>query len=234
MDSSVFRPRRRAVLAVAGVLGMATFSVLAQSKPQPPPAQKPAASAPAQRTTPREAEARPLRVLVVGGEQTPAHSVQTLMPPLVSALARRGIQLISAAMGVEALSAGTLPHYDALLIFGDPTLTPEQQKAVAAFVDGGKGVLGIHSPSLVAQVGAQSSTLQPLAAPVTAEIVAANHPILRDVQPFASVDEGPAPAPPAGAETTVLMQRTLGQAREAFTWVRTQGKGRMFYTGYGH
>ena len=30
------------------------------------------------------------------------------------------------------------------------------------------------------------------------------------------------------------MQRTLGQGREAFTWVRTQGKGRMFYTGYGH
>ena len=30
------------------------------------------------------------------------------------------------------------------------------------------------------------------------------------------------------------MQRSVGQGREAFTWVRTQGKGRMFYTGYGH
>ena len=69
---------------------------------------------------------------------------------------------------------------------------------------------------------------------MTAEIVQAAHPIVKDVQPFATSDEGPAPAPPAGAETTVLMQRTLGQGREAFTWVRTQGKGRMFYTGYGH
>src|SRR5688572_33183629 len=123
MESSVFRPRSWAVLALAGMLGTATFGAVAQSKPQPQPApaQKPVASAPAQRTTPREAEARPLRVLVVGSEQTPAHSVQTLMPPLVSALARRGIQLIPAAMGVEALSAGTLPHYDAPLLYGDLT-----------------------------------------------------------------------------------------------------------------
>ena len=76
------------------------------------------------------------------------------MPPLVSALARRGIQLIPAAIGGRgAVAAGTLPHYDALLIYGDLTLTPEQQKAVSAFVDGGKGVLAVHSPALVGQVG---------------------------------------------------------------------------------
>ena len=224
MNSSVFRPRSWTVFVLAGLVGTATFTLFAQSKPQ----------APAARTTPREAEARPLRILVVGSEQTAAHSVQTLMPPLVSSLARRGIQLIPAAMGVEALSAGTLPHYDALLIYGDVTLTPEQQKAVAAFVDGGKGVLAVHSPSLASQVGSAPQALQPLTAPVTPEVAQPGHPILKDVQPFASIDEGPAPAPPAGAETTVLLQRAVGQGREAFTWVRTQGKGRMFYTGYGH
>ena len=70
MEFSVFRPRSWAVLALAGLLGTATFDVVAQSKPQPAPAQKPAPPAPAQRTTPREAEARPLRVLFVGSEQT--------------------------------------------------------------------------------------------------------------------------------------------------------------------
>ena len=234
MESSVFRARSWAVLALAGMLGTATFGAVAQSKPQPAPAPTPVAAAPAQRTTPREAEARPLRVLVVGSEQSAAHSVQTLMPPLVSALARRGIQLIPAAMGVEALSAGTLPHYDALLIYGDLTLTPEQQKAVSAFTEGGKGVLAVHSPALVGQVGLKPAALQLLSAPVTAEIVQAGHPIVRGVQTFPTSDEAPAPAPPAGAEATVLMQRSMGQGQEAFTWVRTQGKGRLFYTGYGH
>jgi type 1 glutamine amidotransferase len=120
------------------------------------------------------------------------------------------------------------------MIFGDQTFTPEQQKALAAFVDGGKGVLAIHSPALVGQVGGPAAAAQALTSAATAEIVQAGHPILRGVQPFATTDEGPAPAPPVGAETTVLLQRTLGQVREAFAWVRTQGKGRMFYTGYGH
>jgi uncharacterized protein len=229
MDFSVSRPRFWAVFAFASLLGTATFTVLAQSTPQ----SKPAAAAPAQRTTPREAEARPLRVLFLGGEQAP-HSSAALVSPMGAALARRGIQLTHVLTPAEALAPEKLRHYDALVVFGDQKFTAEQQKALAAFVDGGKGVLAVHSPSLVGQVGSPSPAAPALASQVTAEIVQAGHPIVKDVQPFATADEGPAPAPPAGAETVVLMQRTLGPGREAFTWVRTQGRGRMFYTGYGH
>jgi uncharacterized protein len=228
------RPQVWAVYVLAGLLGTVTFTVLAQSKPQPPPA--PGAAAPRvapPRTTPRESEARPLRVLFLGFEKAP-HSSATVFGPLASALARRGIQLIYVPTAAEVFAADRLSHYDALMVFGDQTFTADQQKALAAFVDTGKGVLAVHSPALVGQVGSQPDAAQPLATPVTAEIVQAAHPIVKDVQPFATSDEGPAPAPPAGTETTVLMQRTLGQDREAFTWVRTQGKGRMFYTGYGH
>ena len=233
MELSVTRPRFWARAALAGLLGTATLTVFAQSKPPTPGqgAARPAAAP--QRTMPRESEARPLRVLFVGSDQAP-HQSSALMTPLVSALARRGIQLITVPVAAEALSAEKLRYYDALMIFGDQAFTAEQQKALAAFVDGGKGVLAVHSPSLVSQVGSSAPAAQPLAAAVTAEIVQAAHPIMKDVQAFATSDEGPAPAPPAGAETTVLMQRTLSQGREAFTWVRTQGKGRMFYTGYGH
>ena len=228
------RPQVWAVYVLAGFLGTVTFTVLAQSKPQPPPA--PGAAAPRvapPRTTPRESEARPLRVLFLGFEKAP-HSSATVFGPLASALARRGIQLIYVPTAAEVFAAGRVSHYDALMVFGDQTFTADQQQALAAFVDSGKGVLAVHSPALVGQVGSQPAAAQPLATPVTAEIVQAAHPIVKDVQPFATSDEGPAPAPPAGTETTVLMQRTLGQGREAFTWVRTQGKGRMFYTGYGH
>ena len=36
------------------------------------------------------------------------------------------------------------------------------------------------------------------------------------------------------ADRTVLMERADGGARTPWTWVRTQGKGRVFYTAYGH
>ena len=232
MEFSVSRSQFWSVLAFVGLLGTATLTVLAQSKPQAPSPPQPT-SQPAQRTTPRESEARPLRVLFLGSDAAP-HQSSAVVAPLTSALARRGIQLIHGLTPADALTPEKLRYYDALMIFGDQTFTAEQQKALAAFVDGGKGVLAVHSPALVSQVGSAPPAAQTLAAAVTAEIVQASHPIVKGVQPFATSDEGPAPAPPAGAETTVLMQRTLGQGREAFTWVRTQGKGRMFYTGYGH
>src|SRR5690606_32281013 len=35
-------------------------------------------------------------------------------------------------------------------------------------------------------------------------------------------------------DMTVLMERVEGDHREPYTWVREQGKGRVFYTAYGH
>jgi putative membrane-bound dehydrogenase-like protein len=49
------------------------------------------------------------------------------------------------------------------------------------------------------------------------------------MQPFAAWEE-PIAAGAAASDRTVLMQRD-GQP---WTWLRTQGKGRIFFTGYGH
>ena len=35
-------------------------------------------------------------------------------------------------------------------------------------------------------------------------------------------------------DRTVLMERVDDEGREPWTWVRTHGKGRIFYTAYGH
>ena len=64
-------------------------------------------ASPAQRTTPRESEARPLRVLFLGSEKAP-HSSATVFGPLSSTLARRGIQLIYVPTAAEAFAAGRL------------------------------------------------------------------------------------------------------------------------------
>ena len=202
------------------VVLFAGLSLFAQARPQQA----------AQRTTPRESEARPLRVLFLGQDQAP-HSSSAVFSSLASVLARRGIQLTYVATPAEAFATGTLTHYDALMVFGDQSLTPEQRNVVNAFLDSGKGVLSIHGRSLVDQGVAAAGAAPP--SPLTAAIVQSGHPILKDVQPFATSDET-VPAPPAGATTTVLMERAAGPGREAFTWVADARKGRVFYTGYGH
>ena len=93
--------RRIAIVAwtLAALLGTVTYTVLAQS--QPAPARPAAPGVAAQRTTPRESEARPLRVLFLGSEKAP-HSSATVFGPLSSTLARRGIQLIYVPTAAEA------------------------------------------------------------------------------------------------------------------------------------
>ena len=56
----------------------------------------------------------------------------------------------------------------------------------------------------------------------------------RACKPFATWDETVAYTKQNAADRTVLMERAGRQGREPWTWVRTQGKGRVFYTAYGH
>ena len=63
-----------------------------------------------------------------------------MFPLLAAPLARRGIQLTYAATPAEALDAGQARYYDALMIYGNHTaITPEQEKALLDFVEGGHG-----------------------------------------------------------------------------------------------
>ncbi len=68
----------------------------------------------------------------------------------------------------------------------------------------------------------------------TAEIVAPGHPAIEGVTPFKTWDETYVHTKHNPVDRTVLMERVDEQGREPYTWVRTQGKGRVFYTAYGH
>ena len=225
-------------LAGAAVLAVAGYSVLAQAPAQP--ARQPAAR-PAPRLTPREGDSRPIRVLLLGEEQAPAHASPALYPLLAAPLARRGIQLTHVLTPAEALTAEKLAHYDALMIYGNHTaLTPEQEKTLLAFVEGGKGVIAIHSASAmfpgsgpyVSMIGAAFERNG--SGDFTAEIVAPTHPAMQGLKPFATWDETFVHTRHNPADRTVLMERVDEKGREPYTWVRTQGKGRIFYTAYGH
>ena len=104
---------------------------------------------------------KPLKVLFLGdtGHHRPADRYRQLEP----AFARRGIELTYTDKA-EALSDKTLAAYDALIVYANTTrITPEQEKALAEFVEGGKGFVPLHcasycflnSPKYIDLVGAQ-------------------------------------------------------------------------------
>jgi putative membrane-bound dehydrogenase-like protein len=184
---------------------------------------------------------RPLRVLFLGQDQERPHSPATMFPLLAAPLARRGIQLTYVATVDEALVPDTLRHYDGLMLYANhKTLTPEQERTLLGFVEAGKGLVAIHCASdmftaserYLAMIGGQFQRHG--AGEFTAAIVQPEHPIVAGLEPFATWDETYVHTRHNPANRTVLMERVDGEVREPWTWVRTQGRGRVFYTAYGH
>jgi type 1 glutamine amidotransferase len=120
------------------------------------------------------------------------------------------------------------------------TMTPADEQSLVEFVEGGKGLVAIHSASAMftgsarytAMVGGQFARHG--AGEFAAEIVRPDHPIVRGLEPFRTWDETYVHARHNAEGRTVLMERVDAEGREPYTWVRTQGRGRVFYTAFGH
>jgi putative membrane-bound dehydrogenase-like protein len=180
---------------------------------------------------------RPIKVLFLGdnGHHRPAERFRQLQP----VLAARGIELMYTDRA-EALKPKTLSAYDALLVYANTdTITPDQEKALLDFVEGGKGFVPLHcasycfrnSKKYVELVGAQ---FQRHGTGIFRVAPAGNNPILKDYSGFESWDETYVHTRHNDRGRTVLEYREDGGRKEPWTWVRTQGKGRVFYTAWGH
>jgi uncharacterized protein len=168
----------------------------------------------------RRIAARPIQVLLVGDDREP-HASAGLYGVLAPALARRGIQVTRVVTKDGELDASRLAHYDAVILYGDPASPgAPQEPALAAFVDGGKGLIAMHGAAAMFSGGGE----------FRGEIVQRDHPVTKGLDPFTTWDESFAAPPPAAGDRTVLMQR----ADVPLAWVRAQGKGHVFYTSYGH
>jgi putative membrane-bound dehydrogenase-like protein len=187
------------------------------------------------------AESKPVNVIKIlflgdNGHHRPAERFRQLQP----VLAARGIDLHYTDK-VEALNAKTLAGYDGLLIYANLTsLAAEQEKALVAYVEGGKGFIPLHcasacfpqSEKYVALVGAQFQRHGTGVFRVTA--AAPDHPIMKGYRGFESWDETYVHRKHNTTGRTVLEYREDKGVKEPWTWVRTQGKGRVFYTAWGH
>jgi uncharacterized protein len=188
--------------------------------------------------TARADDSRPIKILFLGdhGHHQPEARFHQLQP----VLAASGIDLTYTDK-VEALNSALLASYDGLLIYANITkISPEQEKALLDFVEGGKGFIPLHcasysflnSPKYIELVGAQF--LRHDTGTFRTTIAAPDHPIMRGFRGFESWDETYVHTRQNTLNRTVLEYRVDQTGKEPWTWVRTQGKGRVFYTAWGH
>jgi putative membrane-bound dehydrogenase-like protein len=184
------------------------------------------------------AAAPPLRALFLGdrGHHRPADRFQQIEPVLAS----RGIQA-TYTEGVGDLNPTTLGRYDVLIIYANiDTIAPDQEKALLDFVAGGGGFVPIHcasfcfrnSQAYIDLVGAQFQRHG--TGEFETKIVDPGHPIIKGFEPFRTWDETYVHTRHNEQNRQVLQVRAEGDREEPWTWVRTHGKGRVFYTAYGH
>jgi len=180
----------------------------------------------------------PVRVLFLGdnGHHQPGERFAQLEP----VLAPRGIELVYTDTLAD-LDPKTLAAYDALAVYANiDTLPPAAEAAILDFVRNGKGLVPLHcasfcfrnSPAWVDLVGAQFQKHG------TGEFrtvnVAPDHPVMKGFGGFKSWDETYVHTKHNDRGRTVLEERVEGDHHEPWTWVRTEGKGRVFYTAWGH
>ena len=183
-------------------------------------------------------EAAPhLRVLFLGddGHHRPSDRFKQLQPVLV----KKGIEL-EYTDKLEDLNTAKLAGYDALAIYANWTrIAPQQEQAIVDFVERGGGLVPLHcasycflnSPKYIELVGGQ---FQRHGTGVFREtIVNSGHPVMKELTPIESWDETYVHTK-HNTNRVVLAERRDDQGREPYTWVREVGKGRVFYTAWGH
>jgi putative membrane-bound dehydrogenase-like protein len=189
---------------------------------------------------------RRLEILFLGDNSH--HKPIERVPTLMVALGSKGINF-TYTDDLSDINESYLQKFDALMVYANiDEITPQAEKALLDFVASGKGFLPIHcasycfrnSEEYVKLVGGQfwrhgmdsvsTNTLQP------------NHHIMKGLSPFTAYDETYLHSQ-LGADNNVLAEREIkidqandkpGIKTEPYSWTRTHGKGKVFYTAYGH
>ncbi|QNF32744.1 ThuA domain-containing protein [Adhaeribacter swui] len=181
---------------------------------------------------------RRVEVLFLGHESE-HHNSNKYAPTLATALFSRGINITYTTSPAD-LNSENLKKYDGLIIYANhEKIAPEQDQALTEFVESGKGFIPIHcasfcfqnSENYIKMVGGQFKTHK--TGDFTAKIIDAKHPTMQDITEFSTWDETYV-HDKLNPDNKVLMTRDEGGRPEPWTWVREQGKGRVFYTAYGH
>jgi hypothetical protein len=179
-----------------------------------------------------------LRVLFLGdnGHHRPTQRAQQILP----ALARNGIDLFYTDQ-LEDLNDTELDRYQALVLYNNHLNVGEKQLAsLMRFVGDGGGLVVIHCASASFQNSEEFIRLVGAAfkshgtGTFSAVRVDSGHAVIAGVPVIESWDETYVHTKHNPVNRTVLEVRRENGHDEPWTWVRTYGKGRVFYTAWGH
>ncbi len=187
--------------------------------------------------------ADPIKIIFLGdqGHHRPADFAGRVAPVLKA----QGID-IEYTEDMNVLSDERLKSFDGLLVYANiDKISNDQEAALLRFVESGKGFIPIHcatycfrnSDAYVALCGAQFKSHG--GEVFETAIVAPEHPIMKGFTSFQSWDETYVHTKHNEKDRVVLEVRRQGKqaegkTEEPWTWIRTQGKGRVFYTAWGH
>ena len=167
------------------------------------------------------------------------HDSGKYAPWLSIAAFKEGIN-ITYTTDLNDLNIENLNKYDGLVIYANhEKISESQEAALKGFVEGGKGLIPLHSASgcfknsewYLSTIGGQF--LSHGNGAFTTKILSKSHPVLAGVSEFETIDETYVHQK-LNPDMTILMENIQGSKHEPYTWVRKQGKGRVFYTAYGH
>ena len=184
-----------------------------------------------------------VKVLMLGdsGFHKPSSFYRTIEEPLK----KSGIEL-KYTENLSDVNAVNLKGFSGILIFANiERITPEAEKALLEYVENGGGLIPVHCASFcflnsekyVALVGGQFKRHS--FTRFETKIVAADHEIMKGLDPISSEDESYMHAR-HNQDRIVLETRSDASGPvsdpngEPYTWIREPGKGRVFYTAWGH
>ncbi|MEO1615395.1 MAG: ThuA domain-containing protein, partial [Planctomycetota bacterium] len=185
-----------------------------------------------------QSPAEELRVMFLGDRG--AHQPRQRYDELRPFLADREIELVYTD-DLRDLAFKNLKQFDALAVYANiDSVDDEYADAILRYVSQGGGFVPIHcasfcfrnQPELVALIGAQfqrhgTGIFQ-------ARISDEEHPVTDGFSGFRSWDETYVHHKHNEDGRTVLMYRVDREGREPWTWIKTHGSGRVFYTASGH
>lgn len=186
-------------------------------------------------------EARRLEVLFFGAptKNGPHHDPVTRYRAIKKHLGVEGIDFTYMEDPAETFNPETLAKYDAVLMYANweqnGPMPADQLKSLTDYVNNGGAFLPVHcasacyggSPEFVKLVGGRFKSHGGEVFRVTN--VNRSHPIMRGYKGFEAWDESYVHEN-HGEDRVILEKRD----QEPWTWVREQGKGRVFYTAAGH
>ncbi|MEX1011612.1 MAG: PVC-type heme-binding CxxCH protein [Balneolaceae bacterium] len=181
-----------------------------------------------------EPDREELKVLFIGDDR--GHQPIQRLEHLATYMLDRGIELFYSD-DLDELNIQNLSRYDAVLLYANhPEISEEQLDGLLDYVNRGGGFVPVHSASanftnsdeFIALVGGQFESHG--GEVFTTRIVEPAHEIMQGFEPFESWDETYVHSDHNEENRTVLSYRE----DEPWTWVRTHGEGRVFYTAWGH